>query len=169
MKGKIIVLVLAGVAIIAASEYAFPVAGALINFRDSIAISSSILAGPVVGIIVGLIGGFYRMSMGGWSALPCGLATILASFIGAYLWRYKGYRIKNITSKQILTAIIITGIWEFIHLEIMVPVLGAKPMMEAFTIMTNSFLLPMAMMNMLGTLIILLLGARAYSHSQKRL
>ena len=160
MKDKIIVAILASIAIIAASECALSVAGALINLRDAIAISSGILAGPVVGIIVGFIGGLYRMRMGGWSAFPCGLATILASFIGAYLWRYKDYRIKNITSKQILTTIIITGIWEFIHLEIMIPLLGTKPMMEALTIMTNSFLLPMILINMLGTLVILLLGLK---------
>jgi LytS/YehU family sensor histidine kinase len=75
----------------AASQYAIVVAGTRVNVRDCIAIFAGILGGPIAGIAVGLIGGIYRMTLGGWTAIPCGLATISAGFIGSWLskpeWR----------------------------------------------------------------------------------
>jgi len=93
IKYQIIAVILFGIIIILASKYAIIVMGARINIRTCIAIFSGILAGPAAGIAVGLIGGIYRMALGGWSALPCGLATIGAGMIGAYLYKYKNYKI----------------------------------------------------------------------------
>jgi LytS/YehU family sensor histidine kinase len=138
--------------------------------------------------------GIYRMSLGGWTAIPCGLATIVAGFIGAWLYEPKrrkimisvvaigigfiggiyryslgmewsgalicilfvmfagflcikgakeGYRIKNLTTRQIGVVALITGIWECIHIDIFGPFLGEKAAAEAFSILTTHFLLPM--------------------------
>lgn len=203
IKGQIVVIIVAGILIILASQYAVDVAGARVNVRDCIAIFAGMLGGPVAGISVGLIGGIYRMSLGGWTAIPCGLATIVAGFIGAWLYeprwrkimipavaigigfaggiyRYsigmewwgaaicvlfvmfagflciksakEGYRIKALTTRQIGTVALITGIWEFIHINIFCPFLGGKATVEAFSILTTHFLFPMTTINVLGIL-----------------
>jgi len=156
IKYQIIAVILFGIIIILASKYAIIIMGARVNIRTCIAIFSGIIAGPAAGIAVGLIGGIYRMSLGGWTALPCGVATISAGLIGAYLYKYKGYKIKNITFRQIWIITIIAGVWEFIHVDIFVPLLGEKPILEALSIANTNLLLPMALLNMLGIAILLL-------------
>lgn len=51
------------------------------NVRELAAIIAGVTAGPVGGLLAGLIGGIHRFSMGGPTALPCGLATILVGII----------------------------------------------------------------------------------------
>jgi LytS/YehU family sensor histidine kinase len=148
-SGKIIATIILGLFIMAASQFAKVVKDARVNVRDFIAIFACILAGPVVGIVVGLVGGIYTFYLGGWEAIPSGLATISAAVMGAYLW-YKGYQIRTINTKQITTVILLTGIWEIIHTEVYIPLLGTKPFMEALRIMTENFVLPMVTINMLG-------------------
>jgi LytS/YehU family sensor histidine kinase len=212
IKGQIVVIIVAGILIILASQYAIVVAGARVNVRDCIAIFAGMLAGPLAGISVGLIGGIYRMSLGGWTAIPCGLATIVAGFIGAWLYEPKrrkimipvvaigigfiggiyryslgmewsgalicilfvmfagflcvkgakeGYRIKNLTTRQIGVVALITGIWECIHIDIFGPFLGEKAAAEAFSILTTHFLLPMTAINILGIVTFLLVCREA--------
>ncbi len=156
IKSQIITILLLGALIILASKYAIIIMGARVNIRDSIAVFAGILAGPAAGIAVGLIGGIYRMILGGWTAIPCGLATIGAGMIGAYLYKYKGYKIKNINFKQIGTTVLIMGVWEFIHVDILAPLLGEKPILEALSIMNPDIILPMALLNMVGIGIVLL-------------
>lgn len=212
IKGQIVVVIVAGILIILASQYAIVVVGARVNVRDCIAIFAGLIAGPVAGISVGLIGGIYRMSLGGWTAVPCGLATIVAGFIGAWLYeprwrkvmipviatvigvtggiyRYsigmewwgalicvlcvmfagflcvkvakEGYRIRNLTARQIGLIALITGIWEFIHIDVFSPFFGGKAVAEAFSILTTHFLLPMTAINLLGIVTFLLVSREA--------
>lgn len=51
------------------------------NFRDIGPIIAGLVGGPVVGLGSGIIGGLYRLSMGGFTAVPCALAT---AFIGLF-------------------------------------------------------------------------------------
>ena len=114
-----------------ASEYGLKLIGVVVNVRDCIVLFAGILGGPVVGIGAGLISGFYRMSgafwsgwtgtLGCWSSLGCGLATIGAGFLGAWLSKYKNIKIREITSKEIWKMAGIIAIWEFVHLQIIVP------------------------------------------------
>lgn len=155
IKGQLIGIIVAGLLIMVASHITITV-GARTNVRDCIAIFSAILAGPMVGITVGFIGGIYRTSLGGWTAIPCGLATICAGIIGAYL-SHKGYKIRDMTLKQVGIITLITGIWEVIHIDVFVPLLGTKPVMEAFQLMTENILFPMTLINMLGIATLLLI------------
>lgn len=152
MLWKAIVTIFLCFLIMAASHYAlFLVAGgARVNIRDSIAILAAIIAGPISGIIVGLTGGIYRILLGGWTAIPCGLATITISIIASYLAQYKGYRIRVLNLRQIRNISIIAGIWEIIHTLIYVPLLGSKPVHEAFILMVQRAVIPMTITNMLG-------------------
>jgi len=61
--------------------------GAISSIRDLGPLVAGLVAGPLVGLGAGLIGGIHRYLLGGFSCVPCGIATILAGLIGgiAYL------------------------------------------------------------------------------------
>ncbi|MDO5847191.1 MAG: LytS/YhcK type 5TM receptor domain-containing protein, partial [Methanocorpusculum sp.] len=51
-----------------------------------------LLGGPVVGLITGLVGGIFRLTMGGVTAVPCCIATIAAGLmagIAVRMWKGK--------------------------------------------------------------------------------
>ncbi len=143
-----------------ASIFAFKAGGAVVNMRTGITITTSVLLGPISGIVVGLIGGIYRYFLGGWTALPCGLATAASGIVFAViLFIYKSItKEKKISYRLIFIAAIFTGIWECIHLAVFVPFLGTKPASEAFAIMLHNFLLPMTVANLGLTALLSTLG-----------
>jgi len=63
------------------------------NLRGMVVITAGLFGGPLVGFGVGLIAGGHRylMDIGGFSALPCGLATLLEGTVaGLVARRYAG-------------------------------------------------------------------------------
>jgi LytS/YehU family sensor histidine kinase len=154
---------------ILASEFGFRLAGSLVNVRDFIAIFAAILGGPVVGIGAALISGLYRMTgvlwtgfsgtLGYWTAIGCGVATIGAGCLGAYLSKYKNMNIRNITTKQIWMITVITALWQVIHLEVIVPLIAPlyndRTFLGAVILLGQTLLLPMALVNALGILLFL--------------
>jgi len=65
--------------------------GAISNIRDLAPMIAGLVAGPIIGLFVGLIGGIHRFFLGGITAIPCGISTILAGLIcgGIYLLNKK--------------------------------------------------------------------------------
>jgi sigma-B regulation protein RsbU (phosphoserine phosphatase) len=61
--------------------------GAISSVRDLGPMVAGLIAGPLAGLGAGLIGGIHRYFLGGFTCIPCGLATIFAGLIGgiAYL------------------------------------------------------------------------------------
>ncbi|WP_067051758.1 PP2C family protein-serine/threonine phosphatase [Methanofollis ethanolicus] len=62
------------------------VLGSPINVRDLGPMVAGLFCGPVVGLGAGIIGGLFRLQMGGFTALPCAIATVLAGFFGGAIW-----------------------------------------------------------------------------------
>lgn len=60
--------------------------GSPINVRDLGPMLAGLLGGPVVGLGAGLIGAVHRMSMGGFTVVPCSVATICAGLFGGLIW-----------------------------------------------------------------------------------
>jgi sigma-B regulation protein RsbU (phosphoserine phosphatase) len=60
--------------------------GAIVNIRDLAPMVAGLIAGPWVGLAVGLIGGIHRFFLGGVSCVPCSLATVLAGILGGAVW-----------------------------------------------------------------------------------
>ena len=60
--------------------------GAIVNIRDLAPMVAGLVAGPYVGLAVGLIGGIHRFFLGGPSAVPCSIATILAGVLGGAVY-----------------------------------------------------------------------------------
>lgn len=126
-----------------ASEFGLSIIGVTANIRDAIVIYSGLIH-PIAGIVVGLIGGLYRMSglfwkgfsgtLGYWTAVGCGIATILAGLVGAFLYR-KGYTVLVQKPKDYVVLITIMCIYEVIHVSLIAPVFSppfiCQPHMEA--------------------------------------
>jgi len=63
--------------------------GAISNIRDLAPMVAGLVAGPYIGLAVGLIGGIHRLFLGGDSALACALATILAGLLAGMVYRFR--------------------------------------------------------------------------------
>ena len=63
------------------------------NIRCLVVIISGLFGGPIVGIPVGIISGAYRFTLGGITALPCSISTVISGIIGSliFLWNDKKF------------------------------------------------------------------------------
>ncbi len=55
--------------------------GTIINVRELAAMIAGLAGGPIGGVIAGVIGGVQRYTVGGATALPCTLSTILIGLV----------------------------------------------------------------------------------------
>ncbi|RPJ63185.1 MAG: hypothetical protein EHM12_02940 [Dehalococcoidia bacterium] len=60
--------------------------GCIANIRNIGPMIGGLLGGPWVGLASGLIGGVHRYFLGGFTAIPCGLGTVLSGLIGGLLF-----------------------------------------------------------------------------------
>ena len=60
--------------------------GAIVNIRDLAPMVAGLVAGPWIGLGVGLIGGIHRFFLGGVTGVPCSLATVLAGILGGAVY-----------------------------------------------------------------------------------
>ncbi|HUJ28685.1 MAG TPA: LytS/YhcK type 5TM receptor domain-containing protein, partial [Myxococcales bacterium] len=65
-----------------------PVRGAIANTRATGAILAGIIGGPFLGAAVGFAAGLHRFSLGGFTALTCGLATAVEGLIAGLVHLY---------------------------------------------------------------------------------
>jgi len=63
--------------------------GSISNIRDLAPMVAGLVAGPYVGLAVGLIGGVHRFFLGGVSAVPCSIATVLAGILGGVVFLHR--------------------------------------------------------------------------------
>ena len=63
--------------------------GGIANVRDLGAMIAGLLGDLIVGGATGLIGGAYRYSMGGFTAVPSSLATVVSGLFGGLVWIWK--------------------------------------------------------------------------------
>lgn len=63
------------------------------NVRCMIVMISGLFGGPVVGIPVGIISGAYRYTLGGTTALPCAISTVISGIVGSliFIWNDKKF------------------------------------------------------------------------------
>jgi LytS/YehU family sensor histidine kinase len=59
--------------------------GTIINVRELAAMIAGVAGGPVAGLIAGLMGGLHRYTVGGATALPCTISTILIGVIAGLI------------------------------------------------------------------------------------
>jgi len=144
-----------------ASILGIQVGNALANIRTGVVVVATALLGPLSGIIVGLIGGVYRYTIGGWTVLGCSAATFFSGIACAgvvFILRHKYGRI-TLTYKTILLFSSFGGVWEILHVMIFVPLLADKPFTESALLLFDVFLFPQIILNAVIIAAVLLLIA----------
>lgn len=75
---------------ILASKYHVTVTDSYANVRNLIMMIAGIIGGPIIGIPTAIISGVFRYSLGGPTAFPCAVSTVLSGFLGSLLYILNG-------------------------------------------------------------------------------
>lgn len=78
------------------------------NIRSLIVMISGLFGGPMVGIPVGLISGAYRLSLGGSTALPSAVSTVISGIVGSLIFIWNDKKFLN-TVPAIILMLLFTG------------------------------------------------------------
>lgn len=84
--------------------------GAISNIRDLAPLVAGLVAGPYIGVAVGLIGGIHRLSLGGASCFACSLATVLIGLLAGMVNRLNKGKLLDI-----IPAMLFGGAVEVLH------------------------------------------------------
>jgi sigma-B regulation protein RsbU (phosphoserine phosphatase) len=104
---KVVFIVVFGAFSIFGTYVGIPLAsGAIVNIRDFAPMMAGLAAGPVIGLAVGLIGGIHRLLIGGFTCVPCGLATVLAGVIGGAVHYFNKGKLIGILPGMLVAVIV---------------------------------------------------------------
>ena len=141
LKSGILVVAIFGLLSIFGNYSGVEILGAIANVRDLGAMIAGLLGGPVIGLATGLIGGVYRYSMGGFTAVPCAIATVLSGLFGGLIWLWKKKLVGFLWATAFAFAM------ESFHMVLTLAI--ARPFSEALSVVQTVYL-PMAIGNSLG-------------------
>lgn len=84
---KLILILFFGTFGILGSYAGVPIQGAIANLRASSVITAGLFGGPLVGFGAGIIAGGHRVliDVGGFTSIPCGLATVLEGLVAGWV------------------------------------------------------------------------------------
>jgi sigma-B regulation protein RsbU (phosphoserine phosphatase) len=142
LKAQVILILLFGALSIYGTLSGIEFLGAPVNVRDLGPMLAGLLGGPLVGAGAGLIGATHRMSMGGFTVIPCSMATVLAGLIGGLIWLLHKRRFAGITV-AVLFAILMEGFHMLLVLAI------CRPFSDAVAVV-SMVAFPMIMANAAG-------------------
>lgn len=72
------------------------------NVRTMTILIGSMLGGPIVGIPSAIVAGLFRLTIGGQTAIPCCISTVLCGFIGSAVYILNGKRFLRSSQSAIL-------------------------------------------------------------------
>ncbi|MEH7113215.1 LytS/YhcK type 5TM receptor domain-containing protein [Neobacillus niacini] len=130
---------------------------AIANSRVIGVVLAGLLGGYKVGLGAGLIAGIHRFTLGGFTALSCGLATIIAGLLAGVFYR-KNKHVK------LTSAFIIGALAE--ALQMIVILLLSKPFEKAWTLV-EIIGMPMILANGLGCTLFLLIIKTVFNEEEK--
>lgn len=120
--------------------------GVIVNLRDMSPMIAGLAGGPVVGLLAGMIGGLHRYTLGGISALPCAMATILIGLAAGLIFRLDKNRIVRPWHAALFAVVA-----ECFHLVLILVL--AKPFSAALAVV-QAMAVPMLLCNALGVLVV---------------
>ncbi|MCW2276637.1 sensor histidine kinase [Heliophilum fasciatum] len=127
---------------------AVPIDGALANSRVIGPVLAGLLGGPWAGLGAGLIGGIHRWSLGGFTALACGISTVIEGLLGGLVRRYHPQPLTGF-------AALITGLMAE-TLQMLIILAVARPFEDAVELISH-IALPMILVNASGIAIFVLM------------
>ncbi|WP_313122593.1 LytS/YhcK type 5TM receptor domain-containing protein [Exiguobacterium sp.] len=116
---------------------------AIANTRTMIVVISGLLAGPLGGLMTGLIVGIHRYSLGGFTAFACTLSTVIAGGVSGLLRPYWRDRLGS----QALLPVCLTAFLMLFEMSLIL--LFSRPFDAAVELVQFIFL-PMTLINVLG-------------------
>ncbi len=144
LKEKFFLAIIFGTIGILGTYSSVPVQGALANTRVVGVMVGALLGGPFVGIGAAVIAGGHRylIDIGGFTAVACGISTMVEGMIGGYFYYY----IKHKKNKWIY-ALGIGVVAEIVQMGIIL--LVARPFADALALV-QIILVPMVFVNAVG-------------------
>ncbi len=116
--------------------------GAIANTRDLGPIIAGLLGGPIAGLGAGLLGGLHRYFRGGFTAIPCSVATVLAGLFAGIM-----HKVLKGKLPKTFWGVIFVIFFECFHMILVL--LLAKPFPHAEAIV-REISLPMIIGNAVG-------------------
>jgi phosphoserine phosphatase RsbU/P len=141
-KGGLMMVLLFGLLSIFGTYSGVEISGAVANVRDLGPMIAGLIGGPFVGLGAGLIGGLYRLSMGGITAVPCSLSTILAGLFGGLIYLSANRRFIGIKG-----AVTFAVLMEGFHMVL--TLILVQPLSTAWSIV-STVAIPMILANAIG-------------------
>ncbi|MGC9516165.1 MAG: PP2C family protein-serine/threonine phosphatase [Methanomicrobiales archaeon] len=145
IKNQAILIIIFGAISIFGTYSGVNIFGATANVRDLGPMVAGLIGGPVMGLGAGLIGGLYRLSLGGFTAVPCAISTILSGLLAGLVFIINKRRFVGIYW-AVLFAILMESLHMLINLAI------ARPYSQALAVV-NEISVPMIFANALGMFI----------------
>ena len=105
--------------------------GSISNIRDLGPMVAGLVAGPYVGLAVGLIGGIHRLFLGGETCIPCSLATVLAGLLAGMIYLLNKEKLLGIIPAMVFAVAI-----ELLHAAL--ALLIVRPFNEAIEIVMTA-------------------------------
>lgn len=149
LRTRIILIVLFGALSIYGTLSGIEVEGSYINVRDLGPLVAGLLAGPYVGIAAGIIGGAFRVSLGGFTVSACSLSAVFAGLFGGLVWLWYGRKFCGVT-----TAVCLAICMELFHMGLIL--LLSHPFSQALSVVF-AVVLPMVVANTAGVFIFALM------------
>lgn len=145
LKNQILFVAAFGAVSIFGTYSGIDIMGALANVRDMGPIIAGLVGGPWLGLAVGLIGGVHRYLLGGFTAVPCVIGTVLAGLFAGLIYHFnKGKFI------GILGAVVFAALMESLHM--IITLLIARPYPAAVAVV-HEVAGPMILANTMGILV----------------
>ncbi|PNU20257.1 sensor histidine kinase [Geothermobacter hydrogeniphilus] len=127
--------------------FGLPVKGAIANTRAIGPVLAGIIGGPGLGLATGLTGGLHRYTLGGFTALSCGISTTLEGLVGGLVYQHLTRR--NLADKRFSPAVVLATTFAAETLQMTVILLLSRPWQDAFALV-RTIALPMMLTNSVG-------------------
>ncbi len=143
-KERATLAVLAGLLGIIGTYWGVPVQGAIANTRVFGPMVAGLFGGPLTGMAAGLIAGMHRYTLGGFTALACGISTAAEGLLAGLVHLYQTRRGRQVTWQAAFLATVAAEM-----LQMAIILLLARPWSEAVHLV-EQIALPMTLMNAVG-------------------
>lgn len=161
LKDKILFSFIFGLMGIIGTYSGIPIDDAIANSRSIGVIVAGLFGGPAVGIGAGLVAGIHRMLIptGRFTAIACGISTILGGIIAGYLKKYVDSKPNKWGWGFLIAALIEI-------LQMLIILIIARPFDQALKLVELIFL-PMTFINAFGTAAFILLIQQIHEENER--
>lgn len=159
IREKFTLIVFFSAVSIIGTYFGIPIEGAIANVRDTGTIVAGLLGGPLVGTVTGFISGMHRIYLDGFTALQCGVTTILGGIVSGYI----NIKVRPQTPEWITGIVTGTGVTLF---SMGLILLTAKPYTAAWSLVSQ-ITVPMISANSLGIAAFMLIIHNALRYQTK--